>query len=161
MLDRITRLIENHHENVEKGGRSVQYVFADEEQNVPPFAYSVGFAKSGWPDLYIVGAINPKTLVYIINEIYNLWEKEGYSLGEKKRILSEDFGVMLLPVYDTEQLDVNVNSLYYKTYPENYRLSGNLPTFVQVLWPDTQGKYPTDKAFDTRFVQPVFATPLN
>lgn len=154
-------ILKNHRKNVEKMGVSIQFVGPESDGSLPPFTYTIGLAKHGYPDLYIAGAMEPQTIAFILNQLYSYWSEHGFTLGEVNGILGNNLGLMLLPIVDASKMSTGVNRMYYEAYPDHIKRSPELPLFVQVLWPDTEGKYPTEDGYNTDFIQPVYATKLN
>jgi hypothetical protein len=156
-----------HQKNIEKSGLSIQLVGAESDGSMPSYAYTIGLKKHGFPDLYIVGAISPSTLVFILNNVFKQWTENGFSLGEIKGIIGGGLGLKLLPILDSSKIVVGVNRAYYTNFPNECLPESKLTSknnnidFVQVLWPDQNGFFPTDEKWDTKFLQPVYGSTLN
>jgi hypothetical protein len=152
----ITNMLLAHKRNVDKDGFSIQWVNFNNDRTMLPFAYTVGLAKHGYPDMYIAGDIACETIKYILKGLFNKWQESGLYFGEAKGLLKNDLGLMMLPILEASRLYVSINKVYYKAFPEHNKVKAELPTLVQVLWPDTNGAYPTEARYNKNCIQPVF-----
>jgi hypothetical protein len=156
-----------HKKNIENSGLSIQLVGAGSDGSMPSYAYTIGLKKHGLPDLYIVGAISPSTLAFILNNVFRQWTENGFSLGEIKGVIGGGLGLKLLPILDSSKIVVGLNRAYYTNFPNEFMSESKLSSennnidFVQVLWPDQNGFFPTDEKWDAKFLQPIYGSTLN
>lgn len=144
---------------VDKNGCSV--VATHNEHDGMPFAYSVGLANSGMPDVFIIGRMNPTIMMSIINNVHTYWKRNGVCYGRTDQVL-QGFDVFLLPVETTENSFYEnyaiQNIAFYRNFSHYNRRPVGMPRIVQVIWPDTEGKYPFDETYNkTRFEQKLFS----
>lgn len=141
-------------ENIEKFGCSVLHVA--EEEELPPFSYSVGITKtSNAPELVVVG-LKQEISHFIVNE-YNRRVRSGESFapGQRYRGFIEGFEVQAQKVEP---------SFYEEYFGYNLWLYDG-PNFevLQLVYPSTSGVWPwaeeADEWFKSR--QPILSAKLS
>lgn len=150
-MNRIQQMIEK---NIDQYGIALQYVFPTEEDPGPAFLYTIGMTNIGAPELIVFG-LDPHMMMPIFNQIFDEIRK-GFR-PKKAEVIADLMSVPLLlhPVSREAISEFGVQCLEY------YKHKGISPKFCQVLWPDTDGKYPHEKGFQEhmRQHQPYIGTP--
>ncbi|QFT40088.1 MULTISPECIES: DUF4262 domain-containing protein [unclassified Vibrio] len=127
------------------------------------FSYSIGLAKKGWPDVVVMSG-KYATAVTLINLLVEHWNEHGVELGRNTSLIQSPKGESM-PVYVaaipmTKQLvdEIAVQTMdFYKYNPQYVK---NEISFVQLFFPDEQGKLPFEAGFNPRFEQPALTTEL-
>jgi hypothetical protein len=133
---------EKINENVEQHGFHLQYVFADE--NTPSFIYTIGMTNIGAPELIIFG-LPPEAVGGPLNQLFNEIRMHNRPTDEKK--LADLWSVTML----LEAVDKDVAGEYTVQFDEYYLDKNTKPVYKQILWPDTNGKYPHQHGFDEKY----------
>jgi hypothetical protein len=134
--------IKNYHdkvdENIRKHGYHSTFVFADSS---PSFCYSTGIYKTfGIPEIFISSL--PQNLSHGLIESYVNKFKNVDSIPVDKRIddLTDRFPIYLIDVA-TDKLTAYVLSSFRFYHDKDFK-------HVQLVYPDTQGRFPNDKGYD-------------
>lgn len=159
----LKNILIEHKQKIEKHGLSIQLVGAEPDGSMPAYAYTIGLRNRGLPDLYIVGAISPSTLAYILNSVFDKWAEKGLFFGETSEIISDGLKVKILPINDDSKLVVGVNRAFYNEFPSTFNADSNALEcqFAQILWPDESGNFPTDAGWNNKYIQPVYCSNTN
>ena len=139
-------------DDIEKYGCHVIHVL--EEDDLPPFAYSVGIQKtSGAPEVIVVG-LKQEMAHFVVNE-YNIRVREGEAF-EPNRPYSgfiEGFDVLFKEVHKSN----------YKEYLgwDRWLYKGDNFSTMQMIYPTTDGIWPWDADADEWFKnqQPQLSKP--
>lgn len=129
-------------ENIQTHGRHLFGIF-DPERNLPIFCYTVGNALVGMPELIIVGNLDMKLQGMILNAISDHQVSTGVGVSDG-----------LLDINWTYPFKIHTPSESVKT---EYTLqAGNFLGHSdyqvrQVMICDTNGVYPDEDGFDTRY----------
>lgn len=149
-------LLQKYKSNIDQFGCAIVGVSGD-----VTFCYSIGFAKNGFPDVFIVGSINPEAMMGIINNVFDRWKSTGVMLGRVGDILGGGLDVDLQPI-DMSSPDfveefICQNTYFYSEYCEYDKIPKGNNRFVQILWPDTNGCFPYEQGYNhVRFEQRMF-----
>ena len=132
-LDRLRALVNKH-------GWAVQGVGADVEAGVPGFAYTVGLAKKGLPEL-IVLALPMDSAQPILNTLARRMV-DGEAFEDGKDII------------EAANLPLRLQTLeggHLRNWVRFADLLNGKPVSVrQIVWPDRDGFFPTDPGVDGR-----------
>jgi hypothetical protein len=151
----LKKFIESTKANVDKYGVSIMGVIGSH-------AYTIGMAKIGLPDVIITGSLNQDTAQIILNDLFKEWKEKGVGYGDNYNLItgkdSESLKCHVRAIAPSEELynEYVCQALnFYSKHPE-YATTDS-PMFAQILWPDTQGKLPTEKGYlHDEFKQPIF-----
>lgn len=122
---------------IEKHGFMVQGVFPTEDNPSPYFAYSIGLRDKYGFDLILVGLPLPMAGA-IINDVAALLDN-GIALNVPVE------GILMVPLMFKDCAPELVKD--YAVQAEVYY--GGPTRFIQILWPDTNSKFPSDPQFDS------------
>tara|TARA_R110000737_G_scaffold335860_1_gene354952 strand:- start:167 stop:646 length:480 start_codon:yes stop_codon:yes gene_type:complete len=135
-LDKVVSVVDEH-------GLAIQTVLHSH-------TYSIGLAHKGMPDIIVMG-IEKGISEHMINATYKRWLEVGVSLDNINDIIGD--GVNPMPVgfrsislNDEVESFFNVGNCYYQIKP----VQNGLNSYVQLLWPDTNGLLPTDDGYDNK-----------
>ena len=123
-------------EDIEQYGCSVMHIAAEDE--LPPFAFSVGITKSSnRPEVIVVGLKQPMAH-YVVNE-YNRRMRGGESLipGNKYAGFIESFEVLATSVHASNYDEYLGYNLWLYQGP-NFSV-------IQLVYPNTSGVWPWEK----------------
>jgi hypothetical protein len=153
--NRVRRLRKQIEQLVAAHGWAVQGVFADPAAGEPTFSYTVGLYRTHkHPELVVFG-VSPEVAKTILNRVAFRFAKEGEPIvpGVRYDEILEGFPV----VFVTAGQDGVDSHLY--AYEWFYK--GQTPPVLQMVWPDTDGRFPWEDGFDRRFdaAQPLLGTP--
>ena len=125
----------------------------DPEGVKPAFVYSIGLTNKDQPELLMIGNMRPDTCEAILGAIIEQWDRLGVFYGPitgVARTASDlDVPMMLRKVKADEALGG------YAFAVPTFCPSTDGYAFVQVVWPDPNGKYPYDPGYDSRCKQPL------
>jgi hypothetical protein len=120
-------------EDIESYGCSVMHIAA--EDDLPPFAYSIGITKSSSaPEVVVIGLKQPMAQ-FVVNE-YNRRVRAGLAIlaGTRYKGFIEGFKVL------AERVD---RSFYEEYFGYNLRLNGGTGfEVIQLVYPNTAGVWP-------------------
>lgn len=143
--NRVKRLRKQIEQLVATHGWAVQGVFADPAEGVPTFSYTVGLYRTHkHPELVVFG-VPPEIAKTILNRVAFRFAKDGEVIvpGARYDEILEKFPV----VFVTAGQDGVASHLY--AYEWFYK--GQTPPVLQMVWPDTAGRFPWEEGFDHRF----------
>ena len=126
---------------VRKHGWFCTSVFA--EEGSLGFSYSTGFwVNLGRPELLIF-SVPPEMAHAVLWAFYRAPVEGTWPIGEPLSGFVENLPVMLMPVAKA----------HYATYPLSSRwfYGGEEFPALQVVWPDTEGRFPWEEGADPRF----------
>jgi hypothetical protein len=137
---------------IEQHGYTFVGVF-DPDGKDPQFAYSIGLTQFAWPEVLFIGNMRPDYIEIILTDLINKWREAGtYQLGDNMGlIVFKDLSEHPLRVIEVDAhhvLDEYAHQVLRYFDPGEVK-------FVQVLWPDTNGKFPGEEGYDESQVQPV------
>jgi hypothetical protein len=141
-------------ENIHQFGFSYVGVAAGEDHyKEPSHIYTVGLVNFGLPELILIGNMNAGTMNYVMQTIGDRWiAQKGYSLDEVSDVIVHRDGRDPLPLRFAE---VAVEPVVEKYMHQHWPAIQQRPLkMVQVIWPDQNGKFPDDPAFDSIQVGP-------
>jgi len=136
-------------ETIRRVGWALQYVFDGEDEQVPPYCYTIGLHELGHPELLVVG-LDHGTAAHLLNTV-----------GE--RIRHGEW----LRVGDVLTVDERSNRLEVRTVPNpgdilfsanrHYRRADedSIPAY-QLVWHDMNGRFPWDAGYEL----PAWRQPL-
>lgn len=126
----------------------------DDVGNDPSFVYSIGLTEMGWPELLLIGDINPMFLEIIMTEVVDHFRKVG-------SVVPGDIGGIITGGYDLRVIEVDsaVAGAKYGCQVKNF-YPGRDIKFMQVLWPDKAGVFPNEEGYDNERPQPVVPAPV-
>lgn len=124
----------------------------DPEGKDPTFVYSLGNTERGWPELILIGNMNMRTTEALLNQIQEVWQ------GENKPVLG-DIPNMIVFQDGTEHplrlVEVDAAATIKQYAYQVQHFYPDVPhRFVQVLWPDKNGRFPNDAQYDHTVRQP-------
>ena len=138
-------------ENIAKFGCQVMHI--SEEDDLPPFAYSVGIQKSSSaPEVVVIGLKQP--LAHSVVNEYNKRIRNGekFEIGKNYSNFIEGFEVLVS----------KVDKSHYREYFgfNRWLYEGDNFDIVQLVYPNTSGIWPWQKESDDWFRswQPVLAS---
>ena len=119
----------------------------------PDFVYSVGLTARGWPEVILIGSINPAFVEQILTDLISSWFKaEKVILGDNPDMISfadgSSHALRVMEVNKVEAL-VNYGAQVLFFYPDQD------VRFVQALWPDVNGRFPDEPGFKRPETQPI------
>ena len=129
------------------GRWAVTGVYSDETG--PPLTYTTGLVEHGLPELLIYG-LEPEQAIPIVNRAAELVLADADALAQPylDRVLRPPYRLALLPAVQTDEL--TVTRLLY----------GPDVSAVQLIWPDTDGRYPWDHGYGyASYIQPLTGVP--
>lgn len=140
---------------VARFGWAIQGVFADPAAGQPTFSYTVGLYRThGHPEIVIFG-VPPETAKTILNQVAGRFAKDGESIvpGARYDQILEEFPLVFIEAQGDRVVD------WLFIYDWFYR--GQTPPVLQLVWPDTAGRFPWEDGFDHRFAaaQPLLGPP--
>jgi hypothetical protein len=143
-LDEMRALVDEH-------GWAVQYVPATHE--TPPYAYTVGLAAAGERELLVYGLPRDVSHRLCTEAVARQRAEEGLEPHRPYDGLLSGFAAVFLPVPDARNVDefAMVRRLW----------RGRDFRALQLVWPDSQGRFPWDPACDAGVVsaQPLRGEP--
>lgn len=115
----------------------------------PQFAYSIGRGLFDKPEFVVRGALSVELMMHMINAACRLQDdgevvKDGH-IFEPEKILG-GFPVKVVKV------DPKKSEMF-----QAINLFGEDIEALQLVWPDKQGNWPDEPAYDSRFAQPIDA----
>ncbi|QIR16641.1 DUF4262 domain-containing protein [Shewanella aestuarii] len=122
-----------------------------EEDNFP-FVYTVGLADKGMPDLIVVGNMSQSLMSTIIIKVAKLFEENGPTVGIIEGLIKVPLKIVSVdPEIVADKMLVTDAYNAYKAH-DNY--------FVQILWPDEEGRFPDNVNFSKKFADATEILPL-
>lgn len=132
-LDRLRALVDKH-------GWAVQGVGADVEAGVPGFAYTVGLAKKGLPELIVLGLPMDAAQPILNTLARRMVDGESFEDGSD--------------IIEAANLPLRLQTLegaHLRNWVRFADLMNGEPVGVrQLVWPDRDGRFPTDPGVDGR-----------
>lgn len=152
MQDRRAKLNDRIENLITQYGFTVMSIFAAEgdDDPSPPFSYTVGLGDKGLPELIVFGL--PQEVAHgIISNAVDLLIDGKLKLGEPA---SEIGNLALFP----QLIATDVAGDYI--FQANHRAGTLLPA-IQLVWPDSDGKFPWEQEFDQELAayQTILFTP--
>jgi hypothetical protein len=138
-LDRVRAIVDEH-------GWLVQGVFPtyDDPPGTVPFAYTVGLARHGKPELIIFGA-GWEQMAGILNLVAGrALDGVDYTDGLRLHHVLQDHPVRLVVVPDSRQHLTVANTL---AHLEGWWTSQAPLPALQVVWPDPHDRFPWDSGY--------------
>lgn len=120
-----------------------------------PLSYSIGMAKKNFPDVLIVGALPEEFMANVVDITCSDWidgkaDPKGPQLDRLEGTDGKSKAAVAVRHLNAEAI-AGVSDL---TFLEKYY--GTMPAMVQLLIPDSEGRYPTDEGYDQQsFPQPL------
>jgi hypothetical protein len=140
------QILEEMEAIIARVGWMVTAVFGSEGE--PEFAYTVGLAAKGWPELIVFG-LPPQTAMAVLNIL-----AERLTDG-KTVVRDEPLDYVLegatVTVIDADRTKADKYMHAARNRDEQYRAA-------QVVWPDPQHRMPWDEGYDKRYAQLVLRT---
>lgn len=142
-------MLEQPDEIIARVGWMVQAVF--HSPDAPGFAYTVGLAAKGLPEL-VSFSLPPNVAVVILNRLaQQLVNGESLEVGKALDHVMQDYDCMLLET-GREQTDQYMFQTLHR-YPD-YRA-------LQLIWQDPLHRWPWDEAYDKAYAQPLLKPKLH
>ena len=116
----------------------------------PPFTYTVGLTDMGWPELIVAG-INPQIGTLLINRIVAHYLEIGVVPADGVE-LSGDTLDFTYPTRLKQRNDA-VNTHMFQAVYRQERVEGPAPTALQIIFPDEDGRFPSDPGVDEKTVR--------
>ncbi len=130
-------------DKITKYGHMVQSVFPAEGDDGVPFSYTVGRTIQRAPELLITGPLPMQVQAALLNDAAAI---EDLAAGQERDDLIQG-GVMRV---------VSVDARASEMFQAIYLFEPTPIRALQLVWPDTQGRFPNDEGYDQeRFPQPV------
>jgi hypothetical protein len=123
------------------------------EHDAPPFAYTVGLAAKGWPELIVFGLPLDVARQFLNQLGRRLRDGEQLPLDTAMLGVAEGFPAQLVAV--PRQASDQYMFATRRRYPD-YRA-------LQLVWTDKAGRFPWERAYDPQFkaLQPVLRSRLH
>jgi len=143
--------------SIQRCGQHIQYVMGDDR--VPPWAYTIGMTDGlGHPEAVVFG-LDPETAMGVLNHIAErVRTGHRFDIGRHTHEVVGELPVRLLAVPDRFWEQSSLFAMWMNYYgslhhPERYPL----PSAVQLVWPDAEGRFPWDRGHDRKFLgrQPI------
>ena len=150
MNRKMQALLAEIEEHISTQGRAVISVMGDPgNARGYPYAYSIGHADKGNPELMLT-SLGGKTATYLINAAAKALEARAWKSQPEERIPLDKVSIRLLPADGFEIEAGGARSRAEEKDIEDLR-------FLQVLWPDKEGRFPDDQDYDHEtFPQPIW-----
>ncbi len=116
-----------------------------------PFMYTIGRAEKGLDEFIMFGALPPDTMRSIINGICNEFDQAGHTAEHGEIFSNEGQRFRIDLAAGADQTHMN----FARARLESVGKSASFDPF-QIIWPDTQGRFPDDEGYETKFVQPLY-----
>jgi hypothetical protein len=130
-------------ESVERNGWAVHTL---DIEHLPPWAYSIGMSRTGKPDVVIIGLEGTQG-GQIINDVC---ERLYYGLAQGVS------GEVLQDVANTPLRLVDLSHAEARPYARVAQFIAKVyqqePRCMQILWPDSQGRFPDDPLCDPKAI---------
>lgn len=142
--DKMEYLRQKEMDSILDHGHQVRMIF-DPDEDTLPFAYTMGRALHGKPELYMIGPIDPRQQATVLNEVAaqveSLYDGQVLEAGAVEGV---DCALRIFTVPDLEAVEMNgvVNK-----FPG--------ASAFQVVFPDPAGLFPGEAGFDERYDQPI------
>lgn len=130
--------------NIDRHGQHVFVVFPDEDE--PGFAYTIGNARCGLPELLIIGNFTPTTCLAILNDLGRQMRAAGHPLAGDIS-LGGQFPVRIHTARSAAKWRYTIQAGQYLGH-ERYEV-------LQVLLCDRDGHYPGQPGCDPDFDVPL------
>lgn len=138
--------------NIARVGYTFVGVF-DPDGKDPNFAYSIGLTERGWPEVLLIGNINPAFIEILLTDLIEGWIKAGeVKLGDNPDLIAFADGsshAMRVVEVDWEEAVTFYGCQVPFFYPDRDI------KFVQALWPDKAGVFPDEEGYNVIMVQPI------
>lgn len=145
MKEYFTRVLDN----IERVGWHVQGVGGCEKEKTPCFAYTVGLCTKGKPELILSG-MPFEVLLHYINHI------SLDMVNDDKEVKAGDILYGYLPQEEHAFAVLEVNEEQYEEHmtitEAIFGEEDDVITPLQLVWCDTNGKFPWDDGFEERFL---------
>ena len=144
--DDFLKKIEHH---IEHDGRAVISIMGTPgHPEEYPFAYSVGHAEKGNPELMLT-SLGGDTATYLVNAAAGMLKKIGWSAPDGGTVWLERVQIRFISAPGFEQ-EARVARRRAEDKDTEIR-------FIQVLWPDEKGRFPDEEDYDhVNFPQPIW-----
>lgn len=129
--------------NVDEHGWHSTGVFADPDVGDPPFAYTVGLARTfdHHPELVIAGLPAQQGQRVLVAAVRLIEDGDRFADGDERDRILRGFTIRF------RLLDLTVCNLTFGTSDAYY---GHRVPRLQLLWPDPAGRFPGDPECDAR-----------
>jgi hypothetical protein len=139
--------VQKTEENIARTGVSVVGVGSSETE--PTFSYSVGFSDRGWPEVIIVG-LCPTIAMHLVNNLAK--RDDPPQVGETL------LDIATVPLRVGAVSETNVEEYLCQAVFRAVRWGKEKPTAVQLVYPDTECRFPDNPAYNLPpVVQPILA----
>lgn len=145
---RLAALDAEQDRQVQEYGHAVQGVFGTETD--PSFGYTIGLQDAGWPELIIVGLGYPNSGI-LLNDVVAHYRKleRAPAAGD---VLTElgNWPLAVAPCGSAA-----VGEYLCRAGYRAERRGMPAPTALQLIYPDREGRWPTDADYDHDYMDPL------
>lgn len=134
--------------NIRDHGWHACAVSPSEGDSSLPFCYTIGLTDMGMPEIILIGAIQPRFVHTIFSTLIEQWKENGVKTGLNSDLIVDKNGNPICA--DIVELNINGERLkghYALQAYGHYGKDANKMRFVQVHWPDMNGRLPTTEGF--------------
>ena len=138
--------------NIERVGWHCTSVFPEKGANTPRFSYTVGLHQTYRQPEFIIFGLDSEVAYSILNTLANAAaEGQMYPLDKPCDALIKNYECAFVEVPTHRFNDYVFSALWFYA-------GANFPLY-QVVWPDSEGRYPWNKGaqLDPRYKQPILA----
>jgi len=130
--------------DVESYGWHVPHIFADESG--PCYSFSVGlYLKFGHPEILVMGLSQPIAHQLINLAAGHISSGRVFRPRERTEDLAEGFACSFIPILvDHYQHYLGYDIWFYRSLRQPFPA-------LQLVWPDKQGRFPSESNYDERF----------
>lgn len=148
--ERLKELDKKLQHDILQFGHQVRFIFPDEENDDPQFWYSVGRCVFDKAEFLITGPLPTDVGHFMVNQIARMVDAGEVELADGAEIPADT----LLSGHSCRlvRCDPREGGMFGAI-----EIGGDDIEAYQVVWPDTNGHFPGDPQYDTRFAQPVHA----
>lgn len=127
--------------DIHRVGWSAVHVFPTLGQPIVPFTYTIGLYGRGWPEMIVFG-MRPEISHAVLGEAIQMIKNRGYPFVNREEVYDLLLRypcrmVALDPVAASRHHTVQACQFYGRTVP-----------VTQLVWPDSNGRFPSDPACD-------------
>ena len=140
-------------DTIENYGFQIVGILPSEEHE--PFAYTVGLREEGLPDVILSGIGEPE-------KVHNLiWNCVKFMRKNKEGFYGVTNELANIPLLIARCSGEPAKDLYEERVGIAMQYYGEETPFVQIIWPDTEGRYPFHQGYNyEEFEQAIFVSEL-
>lgn len=147
--DKYHYLMQVQAQRIAKYGHEVRVVFPNDGDSKQRFAYTIGRTAYDQPELLITGPLAPEHFGQVLNAVGEISDLRSGQILDAENI---DHSLGPWPAKLVEVTDLEAAEMFGVTslFPTTARA-------LQVLWPDTQGRFPDEEGYDlSADTQPIY-----